>query len=288
MRVIGAAELHQGDCLELLPGVADGSVDMVLCDLPYGTTACKWDAIIPFDRLWAEYRRVCKPGAAIVLTASQPFTTALIASNYAMFRYVWVWNKVLPRGHLNAKKQPLRVHEDVVVFSSKSHLYNPQKTTGHVRKIARTKYDKAGEGEQVYGRERRDTFYDSDERYPTTILTHSNADQTGKLHPTQKPVALMEYLIRTYTNPGDTVLDNTMGSGTTGVAAAQTDRKFIGMEMDPGYFAIAQERIAAATPANDTRPAVAPQQPAAVAANDNTPDLFSETSNGPDYSFPHE
>lgn len=239
--------LHLGDCLELMPSIPAGSVDMVLCDLPYGTTACKWDAVIPFDRMWAEYRRACKPNAAIVLTASQPFTTALIASNYSMFRYVWVWNKVLPRGHLNAKKQPLRVHEDVVVFSSKSHIYHPQKTKGHARKIARTKYDKGGDGEQVYGREKRDTFYDSDERYPTTILTHSNADQTGKVHPTQKPVALMEYLIRTYTNPGDTVLDNTMGSGTTGVACVNTGRNFIGIEMDAEYFAIAEARIAEAS-----------------------------------------
>lgn len=240
--------LLQGDCIEVMRGLEPESVDMVLCDLPYGTTACKWDSIIPFEALWAEYRRICKPSAAIVLTAGQPFTSALIASNFSMFRYVWVWDKVLPRGHLNAKKQPLRIHEDIVVFSSAPHMYDPQKTLGHKRKVARTRYTKAGEGEQVYGKETRDTFYDSDERYPTTILTLSTADQSGKVHPTQKPVALMEYLIRTYTNAGETVLDNTMGSGTTGIACVNTGRSFIGIERDAEYFAIARERIAGAAP----------------------------------------
>lgn len=254
-------KLHHGDCLEIMPTIEARSVDMVLCDLPYGTTACKWDSVIPFEPLWREYRRVCKPNAAIVLTANQPFTTALIASNYQMFKYVWVWDKVLPRGHLNAKKQPLRVHEDIVVFSQAPHLYNAQKSLGHKRKVARTRYTKDGDGEQVYGREVRDTFYDSDERYPTTILTLSTANQNGKVHPTQKPVALMEYLIRTYTNEGQLVLDNTMGSGTTGVACVNTGRKFIGIEQDADYFATAQKRLAGEVIA----PAITVPQP----ANDN-------------------
>jgi DNA modification methylase len=237
------AQLFNGDCLDVMPTLPAASVDLILCDLPYGTTACSWDSVIPFEALWREYRRLIRGNGAIVLTAAQPFTSTLIASNLQMFKYAWVWNKVLPRGHLNAKKQPMRVHEDIAVFSSGPTLYNPQKSTGHVRKIARTTYSKEGDGSQVYGKEQRDTFYDSDERYPTTLVTFSTANQRGKVHPTQKPVALMEYLIRTYTNPGDLVLDNCMGSGTTGVACNNTDRRFIGIERDPDYFAICQKRI---------------------------------------------
>lgn len=245
---IGDCRLILGDCLEVLPLLPAASVDMVLADLPYGTTACRWDAVIPFEALWREYRRVVKPSGALVLTAAQPFTSALIASNFPMFRYVWVWDKVLPRGHLNAKKQPMRVHEDIVVFSAEPHTYNPQKTSGHVRKVARAKYVKGGDGSQVYGKEVRDTLYDSTERYPTTIVTFSTADQRDKVHPTQKPVDLMEYFIRTYSHQGDTVLDNTMGSGTTGVACVTTKRKFIGIEKEEPYFDIAITRVTAARP----------------------------------------
>jgi len=237
--------LMQGDCLKLMAGIPDGSVDMVLADPPYGITACKWDAIIPLEPMWDHLKRVTKPSGAIVMTASQPFTTTLIASNMAMFKYCWYWNKVLPRGHLNAKKMPLRVIEDIPVFYTKPPLYNPQKTTGHKRKIAHTRYERGGPaGEQVYGHERRDTHYDSDERYPNGLIEFSTANQNGKVHPTQKPVALMEYLIRTYTNPGETVLDFTMGSGTTGVACKNLGRQFIGIELDEGYYKTACERIA--------------------------------------------
>lgn len=235
--------LMQGDCLERMKEIPDGSVDMILCDLPYGTTACKWDTVIPFEPLWAQYRRIAKKNAAIVLTASQPFTTALIASNMRDFRYCWVWDKALPTGHLNAKRQPLRVTEDVAVFYREQPTYVPQKTSGHKRKVARTQYVKSGDGSQVYGAESRDTFYDSTERYPTGIIEISNARQVGKVHPTQKPVALMEYLIRTYTQEGETVLDNCMGSGTTGVACVNTNRNFIGIEKDEKYFEIARARI---------------------------------------------
>lgn len=235
--------LYLGDCLEVMPTLPAASVDLILCDLPYGTTQCPWDAVIPFEALWQEYGRIGKPSAAFVLTAAQPFTSALIASNYLWFKYSWVWNKVLPRGHLNAKKQPMRVHEDIPVFCRTPTTYNPQKTIGHKRKVARTKYDKSGDGSQVYGAEQRDTFYDSDERYPTTLITYSTANQQNKVHPTQKPVALMDYLIRTYTNEGDTVLDNCMGSGTTGVACKNTGRNFIGIERDPAYFEIARKRV---------------------------------------------
>lgn len=235
--------LMQGDCLERMKEIPDGSVDMVLTDPPYGTTACKWDSIIPLEPTWEQLKRVIKPNGAIVMTAAQPFTTTLIASNMKMFKYCWVWDKKLPRGHLNAKRQPLRRFEDVAVFYGKQTTYNPQKTTGHKRKVARTVYEKSGDGSQVYGAERRDTFYDSTERYPTGIIEISNADQRGKTHPTQKPVPLMEYLIKTYTNEGETVLDFTMGSGTTGVACINTGRKFIGIELDQGYFDIAKQRI---------------------------------------------
>lgn len=235
--------LMQGDCLERMKEIADSSVDAVICDPPYGTTACRWDSIIPLEPMWEQLKRVIKPNGAIVMTAAQPFTSNLIMSNIKMFKYCWVWNKVLPRGHLNAKKMPLRVFEDVAVFYSKPCTYNPQKTFGHKRKVARTKYNKEGDGSQVYGKESRDTFYDSDERYPTGIIEISTANQHGKVHPTQKPVALMEYLIKTYTNEGETVLDFTFGSGTTGVACVNTGRKFIGIEMDEGYFNVAKNRI---------------------------------------------
>ena len=236
-------KLMRGDCLERMKEIEDGSVDMVLTDPPYGTTACKWDSIIPLEPMWEQLKRVIKPNGAIVMTASQPFTTTLIVSNMKMFKYCWVYKKSLPTGHLNAKRMPMRGFEDVAVFYSKPPTYNPQKTTGHKRKVAHTKYSKEGSGEQAYGKEVRDTHYDSTERYPTGIIEINNAVQSGKLHPTQKPVALMEYLIKTYTNEGETVLDFTMGSGTTGVACANLGRKFIGIEKDEGYFNIAENRI---------------------------------------------
>ena len=239
-------KLYNNDCIEAMKGIPDGSISLVLTDPPYGTTACKWDSVIPFEPMWKELKRITRPNSAIVMTAAQPFTSSLIMSNIKMFKYTWVWNKVLPRGHLNAKKMPLRIFEDIVVFYSKPCTYNPQKTTGHKRKIAKTKYNKEGDGSQVYGKEMRDTFYDSSERYPTGIIEISTANQHGKVHPTQKPVELMEYLIKTYTNEGELVLDFTMGSGSTGVACANTNRKFIGIELDESYFNIAEQRIASA------------------------------------------
>ena len=230
-----------GDCLDLLPRLPAASVDLVLCDLPYGTTACAWDAVIPFDALWAQYRRIAKPNAAIVLTASQPFTTALIGSNLEDFRYCWVWDKKKGGNIFNLKRQPYKVHEDICVFSVKPHAYFPimEPQKGRTGKTY-------GIGEALGGGDYGDLrTYDA--KYPKSILEVSNAGQRGKVHPTQKPVALMEYLIRTYTNEGDTVLDNCMGSGTTCVAAVNTGRKFIGMERDPGYFAIAWDRVASAT-----------------------------------------
>jgi len=234
-----------GDCLERMKEIPGGSVDMVMCDLPYGTTACKWDAIIPFEPLWAAYRRVCKPNAAIVLTASQPFTSALVMSNAPGFKYCWVWDKVnRPTGHLNAKKQPLRETEDVTVFYAGKPTYNPQMTDGEPYVATGSKTS------DCYGSQRKTTTICTGKRYPRNVLKIPADERgtVGRIHPTQKPVALMEYLIRTYTNEWDVVLDNTMGSGTTGVGCIRSGRRFIGIERDPEYFKIATERIQSAQP----------------------------------------
>jgi site-specific DNA-methyltransferase (adenine-specific) len=230
-----------GNCLELMPKLPDKCVDMILCDLPYGTTACKWDTVIPFEPLWKEYKRLCR--GAIVLTASQPFTSALVMSNVGMFKYELIWQKTLPVGHLNAKKQPMRSHENILMFG-KTNVYNPQKTEGHNRKVATTRYNKTAEVDSAYGVERRDTFYDSTERYPTSVHLCGNADRSKEnYHPTQKPVALFEYLIKTYTNEGMLVLDNCIGSGTTAVACENLNRRWVGMEQEEKYFEIAKRRI---------------------------------------------
>ncbi len=223
--------------------IADKSIDMILCDLPYGTTQCKWDTIIPFDALWLQYERIIKDNGAIVLTAAEPFTSLLISSNLKMFKYDWIWHKTHPKGHLNAKKMPMRGHEHVCVFYKKPPTYNPQMTTGHKRKVAHTKYVKSSDGVQVYGAENRDTTYDSTERYPTSIQTFSNGDLTKVIHPTQKPVPLFEYMIKTYTNPGDLVLDNCAGSGTTAIACENTGRDWICFEKDPIEYTKAWKRI---------------------------------------------
>lgn len=312
--------LMPGDCLELMPWIADGSVDMVLCDLPYGTTACAWDSVIPFDKLWAEYRRIGTDNCAFVLTASQPFTSALVMSNPDMFRYSWVWEKEQGVNFLSAKKNPMKVHEDVLVFyldeseaKGRSEKFNELRqyfieerlrlgltsrgiknllgndmgshyftngvqwtlpTHANYSKLQasggfnrdwttmKRKFDELAEDCRIpyFPQMTEGTPYISGSgssgevtnsvskirttnegtRYPRSVQKFKR--ETG-LHPTQKPVALMEYLIRTYTNPGDTVLDNTMGSGTTGVAAVNTGRHFIGIERDPEYFDIASARI---------------------------------------------
>lgn len=233
-------QLWQGDCLELMKHIPDGSVDMVLCDLPYGTTACKWDSVIPFEPLWEQYNRVAKENAAIVLHAAEPFASFLRLSNIKNFKYDWVWDKVKGTGFLNAKKQPLRNHEVICVFYRKQCLYNPQKTTGHIKKQS---YKASQLQTPVYGNMKNDHFYSSTERYPRSIQIFSTDTPISSLHPTQKPVALLEYLVKTYTNKGDVVLDNCMGSGSTGVACVNTGRKFIGIEMDKQYFEIAEKRI---------------------------------------------
>jgi site-specific DNA-methyltransferase (adenine-specific) len=235
--MIVANTVHLGDCLDVMADIAPKSIDMILCDLPYGTTACKWDVIIPFEPLWAHYKRIIKDRGAIVLTASQPFTSMLVMSNREWFKYCWVWDKALPTGHLNAKRRPMRQHEDIVIFSDGNNSYNPEMRTG----IFRKKGD-SGQSE-CYGKFNRTVSY-NDQYYPTSIIKISNANQTDKLHPTQKPIALFEYLIRTYTNPGDLVLDNCAGSGTTAIAAINTGRDYILIEKEPKYFEIINKRIA--------------------------------------------
>jgi DNA modification methylase len=241
--------LFQGDCLELMKDISAGSIDMVLTDPPYGTTACKWDSVIPFEPMWEQLKRITKSNGAIVLTASQPFTSSLVVSNFSMFRYDWTWKKNKSTGFLNANKMPLRNKEDILVFYKKPPTYNPQKTFGHKPVNSFTKNTSDGDtlGKTQLGLKGGG----STERFPTcvqefAVVNQDGSSSEGKHHPTQKPVALMEYLIKTYTNEGDTVLDFTMGSGTTGVACKNLNRDFIGIELDPEYFKIAQDRIAQA------------------------------------------
>lgn len=234
--------LLQGDCLEKMNEIPDNSVDMVMADLPYGTTQNKWDSIIPLVPLWNEYRRVCKLNAAIVLTASQPFTSVLVSSNIRAFKYDWVWEKTTASGHLNSKKMPLRAHESVLVFGFGKIPYFPIKTYGHPRKSAKN-VDRSRKLSGCYGNQRGITSYDSTDRFPRSVQKFSTDRQKSSLHPTQKPVALMEYLIRTYSIDGQLILDNAMGSGTTGVACVNTNRRFIGIEKDEEYFGIASRRI---------------------------------------------
>lgn len=227
--------LRRGDCLELMRDLPDKSVDLILCDLPYGTTQNKWDVVIPFDDLWREYSRVCR--GPVVLTASQPFTSALVMSNAKHFRHNWVWRKTAATGHLNAKRMPMKQHEDVLVFCGGNPTYNPQGLVPY-NKVTR----RGGNGTN-FGESGKENFQEWT-NYPRSVLEFANDAKT--VHPTQKPVPLMEYLIRTYTNEGDTVLDNCMGSGTTGVACMNTGRRFIGMELDSDYFRIARRRISEA------------------------------------------
>ncbi|HEX2753686.1 MAG TPA: site-specific DNA-methyltransferase [Alphaproteobacteria bacterium] len=231
-------KLWHGDCLDLLKNLPAASVDMILCDLPYGTTRNSWDSIIPLEPLWTEYKRICK--GAIVLTAQTPFDKVLGASNLNMLRYEWIWEKSHPTGHMNAKKMPMKAHENVLVFYRKLPTYNPIKTTGHIKKTAVKRRDTTTNyGKQTF----TELPYSSTERYPRSVVRFPSDKQKSALHPTQKPLDMFEYFIRTYTNPGEIVLDNAMGSGTTGVACWNTGRDFIGIEKDPDIFEIARKRL---------------------------------------------
>jgi site-specific DNA-methyltransferase (adenine-specific) len=235
-------QLIEGDCLGVMPTLPDKSVDAIIADWPYGTTACKWDSVIPLAPLWAECKRVIKDKGAIVLFSAQPFTSSLIMSNPKWFKYQWVWNKNSSTCFVHAKHRPLGTHEEIIIFGKGRTTYNPQMAQGKPynrgmidnskNRTCPTKNGKYIEGKNETGL-----------RYPKTIITFDNNNRINQLHPTQKPVTLLEYLIRTYTNEGETVLDNTMGSGSTGVACQNTGRNFIGIEKDPGYFQIAKQRI---------------------------------------------
>lgn len=237
--------LYYGDCLEVIPQLArEGiKVDMILADPPYGTTHCKWDAVIDFTRMWECIHSVSYDTTPVLLFSQQPFTSTLGCSNLKELRYNWVWEKTQATGFLNAKRMPMKCHEDIMVFYRKLPLYNPIKTEGHPLKIIAAKHkEKCGQGD-VYNKQNRYTDYSSTERYPRSVLRYKTDKQTAYLYPTQKPVALLEYFIRTYTNEGDTVLDFVMGSGSTGVACGHTNRKFIGIEKEYSTFLIAKERM---------------------------------------------
>lgn len=230
--------LHLGCCLEVMQDIPDNSVDMVLCDLPYGTTQNKWDSVIPLDKLWWEYARVCKPNAAIVLLAQTPFDKVLGYSNLKWLKYEWVWEKEAGTGFLNANRAPLKIHENILVFCDGTPRYVPQMRTGF-----KPYTQKQGHVGTNYGAvQPSHVTVSNGDRFPHSLLRIPR--DADKIHPTQKPLALMEYLIRTYTHEGHTVLDNTMGSGTTGVACINENRRFIGIEMDETYFETAEDRIA--------------------------------------------
>jgi site-specific DNA-methyltransferase (adenine-specific) len=247
-------ELHNADCLEAMKDIPDGSVDMVMADPPYGTTQCKWDSIIPLDEMWAHLKRIVKPRGAIVMTASQPFTSALVMSNPDWFKYAWVWHKNRATGHVHAKNKPMKQHEDVCVFSEGTTVhasqsvnrmpYFPQGLVELPKGTKRRTRNDAGDNAVMAHRKSHRETECTHTGYPISIVEFAVDVNNGhRVHPTQKPVALMEYLIKTYTNEGETVLDFCMGSGTTGVAAKNLGRDFIGIEMDAEYFKIAQERI---------------------------------------------
>lgn len=229
-------ELFNGDCLDIMKNIPDNSIDLILTDPPYGATNCRWDSVIPFEPMWLELKRIIKKNKAIVLFSAQPFTSALVMSNPKMFKYDWVWDKVSPTGHLNAKKRPMKKLENISVFSNGTPVYYPQGLVYNPRVKSRSEKT---QGSECYGKH-GNTNISEYEGYPTERLVFKN--ENG-LHPTQKPVPLMEYLIKTYTSEGETVFDFTMGSGTSGVAAKNTNRNFIGIELDKTYFDIASKRI---------------------------------------------
>lgn len=239
--------LLHGDCLELMKDIPDKSIDMILCDLPYGLTHCDWDIPIDMESLWNQYKRIIKDHGAILLFSIQPFTSDLIQSNRKMFRYEIVWQKTLPLGYLNANRMPLRGHENIVVFYKHLPTYNPQKRKVQVKKLGYKRV--RGTEAKQYNNHNKWEWTETGERMPTDVITFANGNgaqaesSKGIKHPTQKPIPLLEYLIKTYTNEGDTVLDNCMGSGSTGVACVNLNRNFIGMELKREYFDISRERI---------------------------------------------
>jgi site-specific DNA-methyltransferase (adenine-specific) len=240
-------EVHQGDCLELMKLIPDKSIDAIISDLPYGTTACHWDTIIPFEPLWEQYKRIIKDNGAIVLTASQPFTSALVMSNIKMFKYEWVWDKVVGSNIFQVNYAPLKTHENILVFGNGKVKYNPQKIAKDIPQ-KQGRYKNKSDGSDVTNKEAKSLIAGKiyTHSFPKTIQTFiKDKRSTKQLHPTQKPVALFEYLIKTYTNEGDLVLDNCAGSGTTGVACKNLNRNYILIEKEPEYIKICEDRIKA-------------------------------------------
>ena len=231
-------QLYNDDCFNIFPHIENKSIDLILADLPYGTTACKWDTILPLDKLWEDYSRIIKKDGKIVLTAAQPFTSLLVSSNFKDFKYELIWEKPQGTNPLNAKVMPLKSHENILIFSKNKGTYNPQMETGAPYAGFSSEDKKIGE---VYGSAKSKHNENFGTRYPKSILRFSQ--DRGGLHPTQKPVPLFEYLIKTFSNEGELILDNTMGSGTTGVACANSGRRFVGIEMDKIYFNTAKQRI---------------------------------------------
>ena len=231
-------QLHCGDCFDVLPTIEAGSIDLVCADVPYGTTECKWDSVLDLECMWSELYRVSSENAAIIIFSAQPFTSILVASNLKHWRSEWIWEKGNATGFLNAKKQPLRAYENIEVFYRRQPTYNPQFTHGHDRKTSKRK----SVNSECYGKAYTLTQYDSTSRYPRDVQFFSSDKQKGNYHSTQKPVALLRYLIETYSNPGETVLDFTMGSGTAGVACKESGRNFIGIEKDPTIYQVACNR----------------------------------------------
>jgi len=235
-------KLYKGDCLEVMQTIQDKSIDAIITDPPYGTTACKWDSVIDFELMWEQLNRVVKLNGAIILFGSEPFSSALRMSNIKNYRYDLIWNKIRAAGFLNANRMPLKQHENISLFYKKLPTYNPQKYID--KPYDKTKYNGKDMKENVLGSYTKKENKNNGERFPKSILKFSqNWSRQQQIHPTQKPVPLMEYLIKTYTNEKETVLDFTMGSGSTGVAAKNTNRNFIGIEQDENYFNIAQKRI---------------------------------------------
>lgn len=236
--------IYLGDCLNVMTDIKDKSIDMILCDLPYGTTRCKWDSVIDLEKLWQQYCRVIKDNGAIVLFSQTPFDKVLGVSNLEMLKYEWIWEKTQATGHLNAKKMPMKAHENILVFYKNLPVYNPQKTLGHAPVNTYTKYIATQNNSELYGDLSKEISGGGEtERYPRSVQIFSSDKQKEHLHPTQKPVKLLEYLIKTYTNEGETVLDNCIGSGSTAVAAINTNRNFIGIEKELKYYEIALNRL---------------------------------------------
>lgn len=238
-RVSGSTFVN-ADCFDVFPFIEDKSIDAIICDLPYGTTSCKWDSILPFDKLWKEYERVIKPNGAIILFGSQPFTSKLVISRIEWFKYELIWHKSHPTGFASSKKRTMKYHENVLVFYNKQPTYNPQMTKG---KPNHWTINKAGTVSNSQPKLGEIENKNGDNKFPNSVMYFNCPNRNGILHPTQKPIELMEYLVKTYTNEGDMVLDNTMGSGTCGLAAIKNNRRFIGIEKEKNYYDITLNRI---------------------------------------------